>query len=64
MKDKTYKELESELSLILDKIDQAEHEDLDDLLKDFEHGQNIIKELEQRLKTAKIKIATINGSSK
>lgn len=60
MKDKTYKELESELSIILSNIDRSEHDDLQGLLDDFDKGQKIISELEKRIKAAELKVTKIS----
>lgn len=64
MKNKRYKELEGELSIILDRIDRSEHDDLQDLLDDFESGQTIISELEKRLKAAELKVTKIAQGTK
>lgn len=51
--DKSFRQLESELETILDKVEHSSYEELDDLLKDYEAGKKLIKELESRLETAK-----------
>ena len=53
---KSFKTLESELDSIMERIETASYEELDDLLKDYEAGKKLIAELEKRLETAKNKI--------
>jgi exodeoxyribonuclease VII small subunit len=50
---KTYKELEDELHAVLDRVENASYDDLDDLLKDYASGMKLIEELQKKLKTAK-----------
>ena len=58
-KKKTYAQLESELSDVMHRIESADYEDLDQLLKDYDSGTAIINELEKKLKSAKTKITQV-----
>ena len=51
--EKTYKQLEQELSKILDRVENAEYDELDDLLKDYDQGTELIAKLQKKLETAK-----------
>ncbi len=61
MKEKSYKQLESELSDVLDRVEHSDYEELDDLLADYEKGKKIIAELEKRLDSAKNSIKKVNS---
>ncbi len=52
-KEKSFKELEHELDEILERVESASYDELDDLLKDYEVGNAVIKQLEKKLKEAK-----------
>lgn len=58
---KTYKELEAELSTVLERVENASYDELDDLLKDYDKGMKLIEELENKLKTAKNTIKKVNS---
>jgi exonuclease VII small subunit len=51
---KTYKELQEELEIILDKFEHSAHEDVDELLKDYDAGKQLIAELEKQLQQAEL----------
>lgn len=59
-KAKTYKELESELAEVLERVESESYEELDSLLKDYEKGIELIDELQEKLKTAKNSIKKVN----
>jgi exodeoxyribonuclease VII small subunit len=59
-KEKTYKQLEKELSEVLDRVESESYEDLDSLLSDYEKGTKLIDELQKRLETAKNSIKKVN----
>ena len=52
---KTYKKLQAELDEVMEKI-QAEELDVEEAIKLFERGEQLIAELELYLKTAENKI--------
>lgn len=52
-KEKTYKQLEVELSEVLERVENGSYDELDMLLKDYGLGIKIVEELEEKLKTAK-----------
>ena len=60
MADKTYKQLEDELAKILERVEHASYDELDDLLKDYDAGSKIIAALQKKLDTAKNKINKVN----
>ncbi len=50
---KSFRQLESELNTILEKVEHASYDELDELLQDYKSGKELIKELESRLTKAK-----------
>ena len=56
---KTYRELEQELNEILNRSEQSVYDDVDSMIKDYDKGMKIVKELESMLKEAKNKISKI-----
>jgi exodeoxyribonuclease VII small subunit len=57
---KSYKELETELSEVLDRVESQSYDELDSLLKDYEKGIKLIGELQEKLETAKNSIRKVN----
>ncbi len=53
---KTYKQLQDELQLLMDKFERSVHEDVDELLKDYDAGKKLIAELEKHLQQAELKL--------
>lgn len=51
--EKSFRELEQELAQVLNRVEQAEYEELDELLADYETGKKIIESLEKKLLEAK-----------
>lgn len=49
----TYKQLESKLHEVLERVETASYDDLDSLIDDYNSGMKLIEELESRLKIAK-----------
>ena len=60
MADKTYKQLEEELATILERVEHASYDELDELLKDYDAGSKIITELQKKLDSAKNKVKKVN----
>lgn len=58
-KEKTYKQLESELSEVLERVENGSYEELDLLLKDYAEGIKLVEDLEEKLKTAKNSIKKV-----
>ncbi len=58
---KTYKELEEELQAVLERVENASYDELDEVLKDYDAGTRLIEELQKKLDTAK---NTIKKASK
>ncbi len=50
---KSFKQLEVELDAILARVETATYEELDDLLKDYDNGMQVIDELQKKLQIAK-----------
>lgn len=49
---KTFRQLEAELETIMQRIEQAAYEDLDDLLKDHDAGMKLLDAMQTRLTQA------------
>jgi exodeoxyribonuclease VII small subunit len=58
---KSYKELEEELSDVLERVESQSYDELDSLLKDYEKGMKLIAELQVKLETAKNSIKKVNN---
>ena len=56
---KSYKQLDSELSTIIQRIEAGEYDDLDLLLKDYEAGKKLIEQLQTQLEKAKNSIKKV-----
>ncbi len=50
---KSYRILEEELENILERVEHASYNELDELLKDYNAGMKLIEVLEKKLETAK-----------
>jgi exodeoxyribonuclease VII small subunit len=50
---KSYRELEQDLEAILERVEHASYEELDELLKDYNAGMKLITTLEKKLESAK-----------
>ncbi len=61
MKERSYKQLEAELAEVLDRVEHADYDELDDLLADYDKGKKIITELEKRLDSAKNTIKKVGS---
>jgi exodeoxyribonuclease VII small subunit len=59
-KDKSYKDIEEELRVVLDRVEHDSYEELDDLLKDYDTGMKLIATLQEKLETAKNTIKKAN----
>lgn len=59
MAKKSYKDLQAELSEVLDAFERSAHEDVDELLADYEKGTKLIAELEAYLSEAEVKLSKI-----
>ncbi len=56
---KTYKQLQADLQEILYKFENATHEDVDALLKDYETGKHLIAALEKQLQQAELTLKKV-----
>lgn len=59
MSTKSFKQQQSELDEILSRFEHSEHEDVDELLKDYEKAMKLIESLDNYLKKAEISIKKI-----
>jgi exodeoxyribonuclease VII small subunit len=50
---KSYKQIETELHEVLDRVEHESYDELDNLLKDYDHGMKLIALLQEKLETAK-----------
>lgn len=55
-KEKSFKETQAELQIILDRFESSAHEDVDALLKDYENGKALIEALQKQLADAVLTI--------
>ena len=62
-KEKSFKQLEQELDEVLQRVESANYDELDDLLKDYETGKKLIELLEKKLQTAKNSIKKVHKKS-
>ena len=62
-KEKSFKELEQALDEVMERVESANYDELDELLKDYEQGKKLIKQLERKLKTAKNTIKKAHKAS-
>lgn len=60
-KELDYRKLSEELDTILDRLQTADL-DIDDAVKSYERGMNLVKQLEEYLKTAENKVTKIKTS--
>lgn len=51
--EQSYKDIESELSEVLERVEHGSYDELDDLLKDYDTGMKLITSLQKKLETAK-----------
>lgn len=56
---KSYAHLQAELDTILEKFERSGHDDVDDLLVDYEKGIKLINSLNERLEQAEISLKKI-----
>ncbi len=63
MTDKTYQQLRTELDEIAASL-QAGELDVDDATRQYERGMQLIRELEQHLKTAEVNIEKVKAKFK
>jgi len=57
---KTYKQLEDELSAVLERVETASYDELDDLLKDYDNGIKIVSLMQDKLVKAKNTVKKVN----
>ena len=57
---KSFKDLEKELNTVLERVENGDYDQLDDLLKDYDNGTKLIKEMQKKLDTAKNSIRKVN----
>ncbi len=53
---KPYAQLRTELDEVIERFERSEHVDVDELLKDYEKGKALLKDLETMLDSAELKI--------
>ena len=58
-KEKSFKELEVELGRVMQRVEESNYDELDELLADYEQGKKLIAQLEKRLETAKNSIKKV-----
>ena len=55
-KGENYKDLKQELDVLLTKFESAQHEDVDEMLKDYDVAMELIERIESKLKAAQEKL--------
>ena len=60
-KEQSYKELETELNTVLDRVEHGSYDELDDLLKDYDTGMKLIAGLQNKLETAKNSVKKVKS---
>ena len=55
-KEENYKDLKQELNDLLMKFESAQHEDVDEMLKDYDAAMKLIERIESKLKAAQEKL--------
>jgi exodeoxyribonuclease VII small subunit len=60
-KEQSYKELETELNKVLDRVEHGSYDELDDLLKDYDTGMKLIASLQNKLETAKNSVKKVKS---
>jgi exodeoxyribonuclease VII small subunit len=63
-KEQSYKEIELELQEVLSRVEHDSYEELDDLLKDYDKGMNLIAQLQEKLEKAKNSIKKVSTKQK
>lgn len=56
---KSFRELEAELQIVLNRLEHGEYDDLEDMLRDHEAGMRIVTQLEEKLESAKATIKKV-----
>jgi exodeoxyribonuclease VII small subunit len=56
---KSYKQLEKELNELLDRVENGDYDQLEDLLKDYDNGTKLIEAMQKRLDSAKNSIKKV-----
>jgi exodeoxyribonuclease VII small subunit len=64
MAEKSYKQLESELHELLDRVEHDSYDELDNLLKDYDKGTKLIADLQSRLEKAKNSVVKVKSATK
>ena len=64
MAEKSYKEIESELHELLDRVEHDSYEELDSLLQDYDKGTKLIADLQARLMKAKNSVIKVKSATK
>lgn len=62
-KEQSYSELKQELDEVLQAFESSTHEDVDDMLKDYEKAMELIKQLEAQLKSAQLSLKKIKSKA-
>lgn len=58
-KEKSYKQLEADLSEIMLRVEESKYDDLDKLISDYKLGMELINQLEEKLNNAKNSIKKV-----
>lgn len=56
---KTYGQLDAQLREIMDRIERAEYDELETMLKDYDAGMKLIEQMKKQLESAKNSIKKV-----
>ena len=60
---KSYRELKSELDEVMSSFETSAHEDVDEMLKDYEKASKLIQQLESQLEKAEVSLKKMKPKS-
>jgi exonuclease VII small subunit len=62
-KEPSYSELKQELDEVLQAFEMSSHDDVNDMLKDYDKAMKLIKELESQLKSAQLSLKKMKSKA-
>ena len=62
-KEQSYSELKQELDEVLQSFEMSSHDDVNDMLKDYDKAMKLIKELESQLNSAQLSLKKMKSKA-
>ncbi len=62
-KEQSYSELKQELDEVLQAFEMSSHDDVNDMLKDYDKAMKLIKELESQLNSAQLSLKKMKSKA-